>query len=149
MEILGIGPSELVFIIVIALIVLGPKDMQKAGKTIGGYLNKLIKSDGWKAFQQTSREIRNLPTNLMREANMDMAETEKEIRKSLEILSKQQAVSTSNQSPSVELRTDLPQPQVTENSILPPSATNTPTPESAPTNVVTNNDNISTPDQNA
>ena len=149
MEILGIGPSELVFIIVIALIVLGPKDMQKAGKTIGGYLNKLIKSDGWKAFQQTSREIRNLPTNLMREANMDMAETEKEIRKSLEILSKQQAVSTSNQSPSVELKTDLPQPQVTENSILPPSATNTPTPESAPTNVVTNNDNISTPDQNA
>ena len=60
MEILGVGPSELIFIIIIALIVLGPKDMQKAGKTIGGYLNKLVKSDGWKAFQQTSRELRNL-----------------------------------------------------------------------------------------
>ena len=61
MEILGIGPSELIFIIVIALIVLGPKDMQKAGKNIGSYLNKLVRSDGWKAFQKTSQEIRNLP----------------------------------------------------------------------------------------
>jgi Sec-independent protein translocase protein TatA len=34
MEILGIGMSELVFVVIIALIVLGPKDMQKAGKTI-------------------------------------------------------------------------------------------------------------------
>ena len=81
MEIFGIGAPELVFVIIIALIVLGPKDMQKAGLTIGRWLNQLIRSDGWKAFQQTSREIRNLPTNLMREANMELAETEKEIRK--------------------------------------------------------------------
>jgi len=80
MEILGIGPSELVFIIVIALIVLGPKDMQKAGKNIGRWLNNLIRSDGWKAFQQTSREIRNIPTNLMREANMEMMKAENDIR---------------------------------------------------------------------
>ena len=33
MEILGIGPSELLFIVLIAIIVLGPKDMQKAGRT--------------------------------------------------------------------------------------------------------------------
>ncbi|GAB4462876.1 MAG: hypothetical protein Kow0070_22460 [Anaerolineales bacterium] len=81
MEILGIGPSELVFIIIIALIVLGPKDMQKAGKTIGRWLNNLVRSDGWKAFQQTSRELRTLPNKLMREANMEIAEMEKEIRK--------------------------------------------------------------------
>ncbi|MFZ5880198.1 MAG: twin-arginine translocase TatA/TatE family subunit [Chloroflexota bacterium] len=71
MEILGIGPQELVVIFIIALIVLGPKDMQKAGKTIGKWLNDLVHSDGWKLFQTTSREIRNLPTNLMREANLD------------------------------------------------------------------------------
>jgi sec-independent protein translocase protein TatB len=81
MEIFGIGAPELVFVIIIALIVLGPKDMQKAGRTIGRWLNQLIQSEGWKAFQQTSREIRNLPTNLMREANMELAETEKELRK--------------------------------------------------------------------
>lgn len=117
MEILGVGPSELIFIIIIALIVLGPKDMQKAGKTIGQYLNKLVRSDGWKAFQQTSRELRNLPTNLMREANMDLAETEKDIRKSMKM----------PPLPGMPLPTNpnLSQPRETENSIQPPIATNT------------------------
>jgi hypothetical protein len=45
--------------------------MQKAGKTVGRWLNHFIRSDGWKALQRASREIRNLPTTLMREANMD------------------------------------------------------------------------------
>ena len=40
MEILGVGPSELIFIVIIALIVLGPKDMQKAGKTIGKWMRR-------------------------------------------------------------------------------------------------------------
>jgi sec-independent protein translocase protein TatB len=81
MEILGIGPSELIFIIIIALIVMGPKDMQKAGKTIGRWLNNLVRSEGWKAFQQTSHEIRTLPTKLMKEANMELAEKDKQTRK--------------------------------------------------------------------
>ena len=72
MEILGIGTSELVFILIIALIVLGPKDMQKAGKTIGKWLRDIVTSDGWKMFQQTSRELRTLPNRLMREANDEM-----------------------------------------------------------------------------
>ncbi len=74
MEFLGIGPSELLFIVIIALIVLGPKDMQKAGRTIGKWLRKIITSDGWKLFQQTSREIQTLPNRLMREAALDELE---------------------------------------------------------------------------
>ncbi|MBI5353709.1 MAG: twin-arginine translocase TatA/TatE family subunit [Chloroflexi bacterium] len=69
MEILGVGPSELFFIIIIALIILGPKDMQKAGKTIGKWMRDIVTSDGWKMFQQTSRELKTLPNRLMREAN--------------------------------------------------------------------------------
>jgi len=80
MEILGIGPSEFVFIVIIALIVLGPKDMQKAGRSIGRWLNQLVRSDGWKAFQRTTNEIKQLPTNLMREANEEMRQLEKDIR---------------------------------------------------------------------
>lgn len=83
MEILGIGPQELIFIVIIALLVLGPKDMQKAGKTIGKWLNNLVHSDGWKIFQTTSREIRNLPTTLMREANLDLSKEEKELREAM------------------------------------------------------------------
>lgn len=71
MDILGVGPQELIVILIIALIVLGPKDMQKAGKTIGKWMNDLVHSDVWRLFQSTSREIRNLPTNLMREANLE------------------------------------------------------------------------------
>lgn len=112
MEILGIGAPELIFVIIIALIVLGPKDMQKAGRTIGRWLNQLVRSDGWKAFQQTSREIRNLPTNLMREANLELAETEREIRKATDF----------RINPPASTPTDVrPQPQETENAIQPPS----------------------------
>jgi sec-independent protein translocase protein TatB len=80
MEILGIGASELIFILIIAIIVLGPKDMQKAGRTIGRWLNQMIRSDGWKVFQKTSTELRNLPRNLMREANMELGDVDKEIK---------------------------------------------------------------------
>jgi sec-independent protein translocase protein TatB len=71
MEIFGIGPTELVFIFLLALILLGPKDMEKTGRTIGRFLRDLTRSEGWRAFRDTSREIRNLPNRLMREANIE------------------------------------------------------------------------------
>ncbi|MFN3491798.1 MAG: twin-arginine translocase TatA/TatE family subunit [Anaerolineales bacterium] len=80
MEILGIGINELIFILIIALLVLGPKDMQKTGKTIGRWLRDIQKSEGWKVFQQTSREIRALPTKLIRDANTEINEIGKDIK---------------------------------------------------------------------
>jgi len=71
MDILGIGPLEIFFIILIALIVLGPKDMVKAGRTIGKNLRKVVTSDNWRTIQQASNEIRTLPNRLMREAGLD------------------------------------------------------------------------------
>ena len=76
MEFLGVGPTELLFIIAIALIVLGPKDMAKTGRTVGKWLNNLIQSDTWKVVQKTSKELRNLPTQLMREDNLEKYLTE-------------------------------------------------------------------------
>ncbi len=112
MEFLGVGPQELIFIVIIALIVLGPKDMQKAGKTIGRWLNTLMRSDGWKIFQQTSRELRNLPTNLMREANMDLKETEDEIRRSIDPRHKPTASSPTPNLPPSEKTDTTPQPPI-------------------------------------
>ncbi len=71
MEFLGIGPLELFFIVLIALIVLGPKDMVKAGRTIGRFLRTLVTSPTWRTIQQTSRELRYLPNRLMREAGLE------------------------------------------------------------------------------
>lgn len=83
MEILGVGMSELVFIVIIALIVLGPKDMQKAGKTIGKWMRSIVTSDGWRIFQQTSRELRTLPNKLIREANDELNQIGNQIGKEI------------------------------------------------------------------
>jgi len=71
MDILGIGPLELLFILVIALIVLGPSDMVKAGRTIGRFLRQIVTSPTWRAVTQTSNEIRRIPNRLIREAGLE------------------------------------------------------------------------------
>jgi len=126
MEILGVGWQELIFIFIIALIVLGPKDMQKAGKTIGRWLNQFVHSDTWKVFQQTSSELRNLPRNLMKEANMEMQETERELRRTLDQLDPpdqrpSRSVASSTLPASSHVR-GLPPSDETENTIQPPAA---------------------------
>lgn len=69
MEILGIGFPELVFILIVALIVMGPKDMEKAGRTLAQWLNAIVKSPSWRAVRDVTKEIQNMPTRWMREAN--------------------------------------------------------------------------------
>jgi hypothetical protein len=71
MDILGIGPLELFFILLIALIVFGPNDMVKAGRSLGRFLRRIIQSPGWQIVQKTSQDIRYLPNRLMREAGLD------------------------------------------------------------------------------
>lgn len=71
MNIFGVGPLEIFFIVLIALIVLGPKDMVKAGRTIGKFLRKIVTSENWSTIQQASQEIRTLPNRLIREAGID------------------------------------------------------------------------------
>jgi Sec-independent protein translocase protein TatA len=71
MEFLGIGPLELVFIILLAIIIFGPKDIVKTSKTVGKSLNKFVRSDTWRTINQTSRELKNLPTRLMRETGLE------------------------------------------------------------------------------
>ncbi|RPI87435.1 MAG: hypothetical protein EHM41_04960 [Chloroflexi bacterium] len=69
MDILGIGPLELVFIFLIALIILGPQEMARVGKIAGRFLRKIMISPTWK-------EIRNLPYRIIREAGIDEIQEE-------------------------------------------------------------------------
>ncbi|MEI7989619.1 MAG: hypothetical protein WCI88_11330, partial [Chloroflexota bacterium] len=71
MEFLGIGPMELLFIILIALVLLGPKDMIKAARVIGEFITKVVRSDYWADIQQSMRMMRGLPYNLMRETGLE------------------------------------------------------------------------------
>jgi Sec-independent protein translocase protein TatA len=76
MEILGIGPLEFVFILILALIILGPKDLEKTGRSLAKGLNRFIRSDTWKNLRQASDKVRSLPTELIREAGLeDMKQT--------------------------------------------------------------------------
>src|SRR5512142_1568849 len=126
MEILGIGPSELLFILIIALIVLGPRDMQKAGRTIGKWMRRIVTSDGWRLFQQTSREIQTLPNRLMREAALDeLREVQNDLRQPLDAAQRPAGPSAPGAPKATGQST--PQPGTPpENKILPPAAPSEP-----------------------
>lgn len=80
MQFLGIGPLEFLLIIVIAIIVLGPKGMIKAARETGRMIRKLIRSPLWRDVMETSREIRDLPNKIAREAGIE--EDLKDLRRS-------------------------------------------------------------------
>ncbi len=82
MEILGVGPWEFLLIIVLALVILGPKDMAKAGRTLGKFMRRIVMSSEWQALRAFSKEMTNIPTRLMREAQFD--EISKDIHQQLE-----------------------------------------------------------------
>ena len=71
MDFLGVGPLELIFVFLIALIVLGPRAIVKAGRTMGRVLRRIVTSPTWQAIRQTSRDFRHIPNKLMREAGME------------------------------------------------------------------------------
>lgn len=130
MEFLGIGPSELLFIVIIALIVLGPRDMQKAGRTIGRWLRRIVTSSGWRMFQQTSREIQTLPNRLMREAALDeLREVQKDLRTPLETGTRPSQPVIPGPAPEAQAAQPNPGLAATpDNRILPPAAPPSPKP---------------------
>ena len=71
MQVLGIGPLELLLIAVIAVIVLGPKGMVSGAQEAGKAIRKIIRSPIWKEIVGTSREIRDFPRKLAREAGIE------------------------------------------------------------------------------
>jgi sec-independent protein translocase protein TatB len=71
MDILGIGPLEFLFILVIALVVIGPRELGKYARSAGRYLNRLYRSETWRMLTETSRNLRSLPNRLAREAALE------------------------------------------------------------------------------
>jgi sec-independent protein translocase protein TatB len=75
MKIFNVGALEILFIILLALIVLGPKNAVKALGDLGTWLKKIKESQIWQDLLNTSREIQELPKKMMDET---------EIKKTLE-----------------------------------------------------------------
>lgn len=129
MEFLGIGPLEILIIVLAALVLLGPKDMAKAGRMIGRGLRKVILSPQWHLITEASKEIRKLPTRLIREAGLDeferdldgLKKTTTEIQEQLNLrqsLSPDLArIRNGSQQPG---KMDVPEAQEIERTIAPP-----------------------------
>ena len=123
MEILGVGVPEIAFIVLIALILLGPKDMVAAGRTIGRFLRKFLTSPTWQAMRRTGEELQQLPTKLVREAGLE--DLQKEVQ------------SVTNQIKPLDLRKSFDETQIFDRStelVLPedPAKPNSITPPSTP-----------------
>lgn len=71
MDFLGVGPLELVFILLVVFLVIGPNDLAATGKKLGRFLSTVKKSEFWGGVSKISKEMRSLPTTLMREAELE------------------------------------------------------------------------------
>jgi len=71
MNIFGIGPLEIVFVLIIGILVLGPDGMISAGRKMGKFMRSIIKSNWWQNIRKGVSEIQYLPQRLMREAELE------------------------------------------------------------------------------
>ena len=76
MEILNIGPLELIIILIIMFILLGPKDMILTAQRIGRWVRNLVRSPMWREIMGYSQEIRDLPQKIMDETGLQETLTE-------------------------------------------------------------------------
>lgn len=74
MDFFNIGGLELLLILLIALIALGPNRIVKVGHSLGELLRKLSKNVIFREVVQTTDEIRNYPRKILDEAKLDMAD---------------------------------------------------------------------------
>ena len=71
MNIFGIGPLEIVFVLIIGILVLGPDGMITAGRKMGKFMRSIIRSSWWQNIRKGVTEIQYLPQRLMREAELE------------------------------------------------------------------------------
>jgi Sec-independent protein translocase protein TatA len=74
MQFLGISPTELIFILVILFLVLGPQDLVKLGGTLGRTIRGVRESSAWRSISDATRQLRELPQNLARQAGVEELE---------------------------------------------------------------------------
>jgi len=74
MEIFGIGILEVILIMLIALIFLGPQDTIKAGRNLGKAVRRFFRSEEWRTLLEASREIRTIPEKLLEDTGLDSPE---------------------------------------------------------------------------
>ena len=124
MDFLGVGPLELIFVLIIAILIIGPRDLGKTAKTLGRFLNRVYKSDEWKALTEASRTLRTLPNRLAREAELEELDEIKEtIRETAQDLKKSQKELTQEAQSTISKLTLAPEDDAMKAWTTPPPET--------------------------
>lgn len=122
MKFFNLGLSEIIFIIIIALIIFGPENMVKTARDAGKLVRKVTKSPYWKEVWATKRELNELPKMLAKEAELD--ETIRDLNKETKQISSSVAASVT------EFIKEVEEPiKKTDSELKKETAALTPTPE--------------------
>ena len=70
MQIFNVGVLEILFILILAFVVLGPRKTIKTARDVGVWVRNLAKSPIWRDIVSASSEIRDLPRKLMDDAEV-------------------------------------------------------------------------------
>jgi Sec-independent protein translocase protein TatA len=70
MQIFNVGVLEILFILILAFVVLGPRRTIKTARDVGVWIRNLVKSPIWRDIVSASSEIRDLPKKLMDDAEL-------------------------------------------------------------------------------
>ena len=70
MNIFGIGFPELLFIFVIALIVLGPRNLVKTSQQLSSAIRRFVTSDTWKSIVHSTKEIRDIQGKIIEDTGL-------------------------------------------------------------------------------
>lgn len=81
MRVCGVGGPEILIFVTLLFVVFGPERSKEVALAAGRFLRQLMRSEWWKDLTRLTREIRNLPTTLVRLAELE--ETQAELEKSL------------------------------------------------------------------
>jgi Sec-independent protein translocase protein TatA len=70
MRLFNIGLPELVFIVLLTFIVLGPQRAVEAAGNLGRWIRKVIKSPFWRDLVSTSNDLKDIPRKIMDDAEI-------------------------------------------------------------------------------
>lgn len=71
MKIFNVGASEIFLIVLLALVIFGPKRLVQVMRDSGKWLRSIGKSPLVRDFIRTTEDIRNIPNELLRESGLE------------------------------------------------------------------------------
>jgi len=102
MEIFNIGPMELILVVLLMIILVGPIEMIRLTRRTGALIRSASQSSFWKEVSGLKREIRQLPFQMAREAGIE--EIDKDLRESTTVSLYQQEKPSANGTAPGEVR---------------------------------------------